>query len=89
MFKPVYLAEAPFFQQGNILRKSLSHITANHIASFHQGEGFLDVLDPEISSALEHGANNAQVVGSVPEWAIHLRVGLEDLSGSLPIQYLL
>lgn len=35
-------------------------------------------------SCSEHGATDAQIVGLVLEWAIHLRVILSDPSGSLP-----
>lgn len=37
----------------------------------------------------EHGANNAQVMGSIPVWAMHLGVGLNDPCTSLPTQNIL
>lgn len=34
----------------------------------------------------EHGANSARAVGSVPVWAINLRVGLSDLAGPFQVR---
>lgn len=38
---------------------------------------------------LGHGVNSAKVVASIPIWVIHLRVGLNDPFGSLPMQSIL
>lgn len=40
-------------------------------------------------SWLEDGANNARIVGLIPKWTIHLRVGLVCPFGSLPAQNIL
>lgn len=37
-------------------------------------------------SCLEQGANNVDIMGSVPVWATHLRAALDDPSGSLQLR---
>lgn len=41
------------------------------------------------SDLLQHGGNNTKIAGLIPEWAIHLRVGVNSPCKSLPNQNIL
>lgn len=56
----------------------------NFLKKYKYFDWFYLLYHPSGLSWLEHGANNTQVVGLILIRAIHLRVGLDVLYGSLP-----
>lgn len=69
------------------LTTSLSSLWSQRCAL--EAESSIKHISAHLLSWLEHGANDAKIVGLMPIWVIHLKSGLDDPHSSLPTQAIL